>query len=64
MALGGIPEIASAVFLANLATLAILFVAQNEKKTGSFGFWSWAAVLAPAVFIGATALANIDALLN
>lgn len=62
MNLGGIPEIASAVFLANMATLAILFVAQNEKRTGAFGFWSWMAILIPCVFIGATVIANSDAL--
>ena len=63
MALGGIPEIAVAVFLANLATLAIVFVAQHEKQTGKFGFLSWLAVLVPAVFILATALANMGSLL-
>lgn len=64
MELGGIPEIASAVFLANMATLAIMFVAQNEKLTGKFGFWSWMAVIIPAVFVGATALANSASLFS
>lgn len=58
MVLGGIPEIAAAVFLANIATLAIVFVAQHEKQTGKFGFYSWLAVLVPAIFIGATLVAN------
>lgn len=63
MALGGIPEIATAVFLANIATLGILFVAQNEKNTGQFGFWSWMAVVIPAIFCFATLMANADVLL-
>jgi ABC-type multidrug transport system permease subunit len=63
MVLGGIPEIASAVFLANIATLAILFVAQNEKQTGKFGFWSWMAIVVPAIFVIATLSANSDLLL-
>jgi len=63
MVLGGIPEIASAVFLANIATLAIIFVAQHEKQTGQFGFYSWLAILIPAIFVVSTLIANWEVLM-